>query len=93
MQLNRRNFNADDAIEMAGDLLQLAQYEYDPEHPLVFTRANRNLGIDMTGIEEDPNAPDADMTEILTHDGIIREAEAGLALAHSLARRVGIHID
>ena len=93
MQLNRRNFNADDAIEMAGDLLQLAQYEYDPEHPLVFTRANRNLGIDMTGIEEDPNAPDADMTEILTHDDIIREAEAGLALAHSLARRVGMHID
>jgi len=57
VQLNRRNFNADDAIEMAGDLLQLAQYEYDPEHPLVFTRANKNLGIDMTGIEEDPNAP------------------------------------
>ena len=93
VQLNRRNFNADDAIEMAGDLLQLAQYEYDPEHPLVFTRANKNLGIDMTGIEEDPNAPDANMTEILTHADIVREAEAGLALAHSLARRVGMHID
>ena len=51
IQLNRRNFNADDALEMAGDLLQLAKYEYDSEHKLVFTRANKNLGIDMTNIE------------------------------------------
>ena len=93
VQLNRRNFNADDVVEMAGDLLQLAQYEFDPDQKLVFTRANRNLGIDMTDIEEDPSAPDADMCEVLTHDDIRREGEAGLALAHELARKVGMHLD
>ena len=66
VQLNRRNFNADDVIEMAGDILKLARYEYDPECPLAFTRANRNLGIDMADIKENDDAPDAGMTEILT---------------------------
>jgi hypothetical protein len=53
-RLNRRNCNADGALEMAGGLLQLAKYEYGSEHKLVFTRVNKNLGIDMTDIEEDP---------------------------------------
>ena len=92
VQLNRRNFNADDVIEKAGDILKLARYEYDPECPLAFMRANRNLGIDMADIEQNAGAPDAGIPEILAHDDIRREGEAGLALAQSLASRVWMHL-
>ena len=76
---------------MAGYLLQLAKYEYDSEHKLVFTHANRNLTIDMTDHEDDPDAPDADMTTLLTSEQIRAAGEAGLAMAQALARTVRMH--
>ena len=93
VQLNRRNCNVDDALEMCGDLLQLARYEYDPDVQLTFRRANRNIGIDMSDLEDDLDAPDADMYAVLTRKDFHEAGEEGLALMHATVSRVQMDVD
>ena len=85
IQLNRRNFNINDALEMAGDLLKMAFYAYDPECPLVFKKANSSLELIMKDIELDNEAPDADLCLYPTVEQVSAAGDRGLAVVNPVA--------
>ncbi|MEO1084848.1 MAG: hypothetical protein AAFY88_11455, partial [Acidobacteriota bacterium] len=89
-QINRRNYTINDALEMAGDMTKLQFVQNDEECPLKFRRANSDLETDLTDHEDDPDAPDADLSAYPSDEEMIRACEDGLVLAQALAEEAGM---
>ena len=92
IQLNRRNFNMNDALEMIADLLRMAFYEFDPECPLVFKKANTSLELCMADLEDESKAdtPDADLCDYPSPEQCRAAGDRGLAKAQEWAAAVGM---
>ena len=92
IQLNRRNFNMDDALEMIADLLRMAFYEFDTECPLAFKKANTSLELCMADLEDESNAdaPDADLCDYPSPEQCCEAGERGLARGQEWAAAVGM---
>ena len=88
IQVNRRNTNLNDAVEMTGDINMLKAFEVDPECPLEFGRANSSLEIDMKDLEVTEGR--ADLTQHLASAELDAECKLGLADAQALAHRAGM---
>ena len=75
---------------MAGDLLRMAFYEYDPECPLTVRKANSSLELAMSDLEEDNSAPEADLTSYPTREQCRDAGERGLLRAQEDEATLGI---
>ena len=75
---------------MAGDLLRMAFYEYDPECPLTVRKANSSLELAMSDLEEDNSAPEADLTSYPTREQCRDAGERGLLRAQEDAATLGM---
>jgi len=90
IQLNRRNFNCDDALETACDLLKLVLYEFDPECPMIVKKANDSLELIMKELEENNDVPDADLTDYPSKAQCVSAGDRGLVRAQELAATLGM---
>ena len=90
IQLNRRNFNCNDALETACDLVKMALYEFDPDCPIEIKKANESLELIMADLEDDRDADDADLTAYPSAEQCVAAGDRGLARAHELAAKLGM---
>jgi hypothetical protein len=80
IQLNRRNFNCNDALETACDL----------DCPIEIKKANESLELIMADLEDDRDADDADLTAYPSAEQCVAAGDRGLARAHELAAKLGM---
>jgi hypothetical protein len=89
LQINRREITANDALEMAGDLVQLKCLEFDPDVPLVLGRKNEKRSFGFEDHDADGGA-NADMMARLSDDDERRLGAEGLQAAQKMAEELGM---